>query len=183
MDASMLERYGIFKKLGFFGVEQQTRRGAVTFLRTAETILQSPQNLLAMTPQSRFVDVRTRPLQFAGGLGHLARRVQNAVFVPFAVEYVFWEERLPELLVRFGEPLEVGRREQGDLSAKEWTALFEQKLAETQDALAAEAQARDTTKFDRMLTGGAGQGGIYDLWRRVRALLRGESFTKEHGVK
>ena len=183
IDAAMLERYKMFRRLGFFGVEQHTRRGAIQFLRTAETVLQSPGHLLAVTPQGRFTDVRERPVQFEAGLGHLAARVRHALFVPFVVEYVFWEERLPEILVRFGESVEVRREHAAAFEPAYWTKLFEGKLAGAQDALAAESQRRDPDDFQRILRGGAGQGGIYDWWRGFRAKLRGETFNREHGRK
>ena len=183
IDAAMLARYRMFAKLGFFGVEQGGRRGAVQFLRTAETILGSPHHLLAVTPQSRFADVRERPVRFQSGLGHLATRVQRAVFLPMATEFVFWEERLPEILVRFGEPVEVRREHATAFTHDYWTDLFEQKLESNQDALSLEAQRRNSSEFKTLLLGGAGQGGIYDLWRALKARLRGESFTKDHGTK
>ena len=183
IDAAMLERYKMFGRMGFFGVEQSSRRGAVQFLRTAESILQSPATVLIVTPQSRFADVRERPVQFEPGLGHLAARIDQALFVPVVAEYVFWEERLPEILVRFGEPVEVHRRHNAAFEANYWTTLFEQKLAETQDALALEAQRRSPADFRIVLQGGAGQGGIYDWWRRLKAQLCGETFRKEHGSK
>jgi hypothetical protein len=173
----------MFRRLGFFGVEQRTRRGAIQFLRTAQTVLQSPRRLLAVTPQGRFTDVRERPVHFEAGLGHLAARVQHALFVPFVVEYVFWEERLPEILVRFGESVEVRREHAAAFEPAYWTKLFEGKLAVAQDALAAESQRRDPEDFQRILRGGAGQGGIYDWWRGFRAKLSGETFNREHGRK
>jgi hypothetical protein len=179
----MLARYRMFAKLGFFGVEQHSRRGAVQFLRTSEAILQSPQHLLAVTPQSRFADVRERPVKFQGGLGHLAKRVERAVYLPMATEFVFWEERLPEILVRFGEPVEVRRENATAFTHDYWTALFEQKLEANQEALSVEAQRRNPSVFKTLLLGGAGQGGVYDFWRAFKARLRGESFTREHGAK
>ena len=183
IDAAMLARYKFFQRLGFFGVEQHSRRGAIQFLRTAEAILQSPRNLLAITPQGRFVDVRERPIRFESGLGHLATRVQRALFVPFAAEYVFWEERLPEILVRFGEPVVIQTQHRSAFASNDWTKLFEEKLADTQGALAAEAQRRDPADFQVVLRGGAGQAGIYDLWRLFKSKWRGEIFRKEHGDK
>ena len=183
IEATMLERYKFFRKLGFFGVEQGTRRGACQFLRTAETILRTPDSLLVITPQGRFADVRERPACFEAGLGHLATRVERAVFLPMATEFVFWEERLPEILMRFGEPVEVGAEHAAAFDAKYWTALFEQKMAATQDALAAAAQRRDPDEFQIILRGGAGQGGIHDWWRAAKAKMRGEDFRKEHGTK
>ncbi len=182
IDAAALRRYGLLRKLGFFPVEQKSSRGAVQFLRAATTILQSPHSVLAVTPQSRFADVRERPAQFQGGLGLLATRVERALFVPLAVEYVFWEERLPEILVRFGPPAAIGGSS-GALTADEWTAFFEARLTENQDVLATEAQRRNSNQFETILRGGAGQGGVYDWWRALGAKWRGETFRKEHGLR
>lgn len=181
MDAAALGRYGFFRRLGFFPVEQKSARGAAQFLRAAGEIMRLPHSLLAVTPQSRFADVRERPVRFAGGLGLLATRVERAVFVPLALEYVFWEERLPEILVRFGTPTTIGSGS-GKHSAAEWTAFFEARMAENQNALALEVQRRDPASFENILRGGAGQGGVYDWWRALRAKLRGESFSREHGA-
>ncbi len=127
IDSKALENYKMFGRLGFFGVEQGTRRGAVQFLRTSEHILRAANSLLVVTPQGRFADVRERPIRFEAGLGHLATRVEHAVFLPMATEFVFWEERLPEILVRFGEPVEVSAQHAVAFDAKYWTALFEEK--------------------------------------------------------
>jgi len=183
INAAMLARYRMFAKLGFFGVEQRKRRGAVQFLRTSQVILQSPNHLLAVTPQSRFADVRERPVRFLPGLGHLASCTAHAIFLPMVTEFVFWEERLPEILVRFGEPVEVRREHASAFTPDYWTSLFEQKLEAAQDALSVEAQRRDPAAFDPLLRGGAGQGGIYDLWRALKSKWRGQHFTKEHGLK
>jgi 1-acyl-sn-glycerol-3-phosphate acyltransferase len=183
IDAAMLERYKMFAKLGFFGVEQHSCRGAAQFLRTAEVVLQSSCNLLAVTPQGRFADVRERPVQFEAGLGHLAARTGRVLFVPVATEYVFWEERLPEILVRFGEPVEAGCEQTAKLAPDQWTAILQQKLERAQDMLSSESQRRDLAAFQDVLRGDAGQGGIYDWWRAAKARLRGEHFNREHGDK
>lgn len=183
IDSAMLERYKFFGRLGFFGVEKNTRRGARQFLRMSDIILRSPRHLLALTPQGRFADARERPVRFAAGLGHLAARESPAVFVPLAIEYVFWEERLPEILVRFGEPIVAGGGHRTRQRPEAWTGFFERELARTQDVLAAESQRRCPEDFETLLRGGAGQGGVYDLWRAFKAAWRGESFQKEHGNK
>lgn len=183
IDAAMLRRYRIFARLGFFGVEPQTRRGAALFLRTSEAILHHPASLLAVTPQGRFADARERPIRFQPGLGHLAVRTERALFVPVATEYVFWEERLPEILVRFGEAVEVRSPSAAKSTPEYWTGLFERKLEKAQDALSVQAQGRDPANFECVLRGGAGQGGIYDWWRACRTWLRGETFNLEHGSK
>ena len=182
IDAGALKRYPFFRKLGFFPVETGSARGAVQFLQTSQAVLIDPRHMLWLTPQGRFADVRERPANFQAGLGHLARRVEHAAFVPLALEYVFWEERLPEVLARFGEPLPVPA-ESGAHDAHTWTHVLEQHLEANQNALAYEVLRRDPTDFQTVLRGGAGQGGVYDWWRGLKARVRGETFTKEHGDK
>jgi 1-acyl-sn-glycerol-3-phosphate acyltransferase len=180
IDAVALERYGLFKRMGAFGVEQGTQRGAMQFIRQARTILQQPQNTLWLTPQGRFADVRERPASFKAGIGHLTKQVGQLRFVPVAIEYVFWEERLPEILVRFGEAYETNA-EETQLTPQVWTEFFAGRLADTQNALAAEARQRQPEKFRCLLRGQSGVGGIYDRWRALKAKWRGELFQPQHG--
>ena len=53
----------------------------------------------------------------------------------------------------------------------------------TMDQLAADALSRDPARFEPLVSGAAGIGGIYDLWRRAKALVRGEQFQPQHGRK
>ncbi|MDB6029987.1 MAG: Acyltransferase [Verrucomicrobiales bacterium] len=178
IDASALRRYPFFRKLGFFGVEQKTVRGGVQFLRTAERILQHSNSVLWLTPQGRFADVRERPVHFEAGIAHLAARLSNAHFVPLALEYTFWEERYPEVLVHFGKPIPAFLY----LKPTQAQHSLEGQLEDVQDILSAKAKARRPADFNTLLGGSAGVGGIYDLWRGCRARWRGEKFKPAHGI-
>ena len=177
MDAAMLEKYGIFKRLGIFGVETGTRRGAARFLRTSLAVLERSGATLWLTAEGEFTDPRRRPLTLRPGLGHLAARIGRARVVPVALEYPFWNERRPEALARFGEPIEVDSRSR---SVDEWTMIFTQRLEATMDQLAADAAGRDAARFQTLVRGRTGVGGVYDLGRRIKAALRGESFHAGH---
>ena len=179
IDAEALKRYQFFRRLGFFGVEQDSHRGAATFLRTSDRILSCPRSALWMTPQGAFTDVRQRPVGFKTGVGHLAQRVPSAAIVPFAFEYVFGEERLPEIWARFGP--RTGPGPDDDLDAAQWTAKLANALEITQDKLAEDVIARRRENYEVVLAGGAGVGGVYDLWRQAKAWFRGEKFRPEHG--
>lgn len=186
MDTQALARYGFFAKLGFFGVDQARPRGAVAFLRTSTAILRQRNAALWLTPQARFSDVRERPLKFKPGLGALASHAENALFLPLALEYVFWEERTPEVLAMVGEPIRVSRGgTDGEhrLEAEAFTALFEERLQSAQDVLGDLSQRRDPAAFHTLLRGRAGVGGLYDVWRTVKAYCRGETFQRKHGRK
>jgi hypothetical protein len=42
---------------------------------------------------------------------------------------------------------------------------------------------RDPALFRFLLRGGAGVGGIYDLWRRLRSWAGGQRFDAAHGPR
>ncbi len=180
MDELAFARYGILRRLGLFPVEQGTARGGVQFVHAASLLLKQPHSVLWITPQGGFTDVRTRPTVFRGGLDALLRRTEQATVLPLALEYTFWDERLPEALALLGEPLvfERGRLAHGAPgTAGEHAAAA---LEAAQDRLAALAIRRDPAPFTSVLAGSAGTGGIYGAWQRLRALSRGERFSAEH---
>jgi 1-acyl-sn-glycerol-3-phosphate acyltransferase len=178
MDAAGLDKYRFFGKLGFFGIEPGTARGARRFLEVSQGLLARPDTALWVTAGGSFADPRERPVRLRPGLGGLIRRLDRITILPLALEYPFWEERSPEALARFGEELHVRG---GERSAAGWTEILESRLAAVQDALAVEALARDARRFETLVGGRAGVGGVYDAWRRLRARLRGERFRPEHG--
>lgn len=182
IDASALKQYRIFEPLGFFGVEQ-TPQGALAFLKTGGAILSRPHHALWVTAQGQFTDPRQRPVTLRPGIGHLARRLNEAVILPLAIEYPFWQERYPEALAHFGAPIFVGRGR--DRSAGEWVARLESALAASLDALAREAITQDERSFETLVGGTVGVGGVYDLWRWVKSKFTGRGFSRSHaeGVK
>ncbi len=176
MDAAALGRYGVLERMGIFGIDLASPRGAARFLDTSLRVLATPATMLWITAEGTFTDARSRPVRLRPGLAHLARRVPGAIILPLAIEYSFWNESRPEALVRFGAPLDTGR----DRSVTEWTAHLESELTRTMDALAAESLARDPALFERLLGGRSGVGGIYDGWRRLRAWAGGRRFDPSH---
>lgn len=175
IEAAMLERYRFFRKLGAFGVSPGYK-GAAAFLAVSDAVLSLPDGLLLVNAEGRFRDVRERPLQMAPGLAHLAKRMPSAHFVPLAIEYVLWDERRPNILLRFGEPLALET-----IRTRKAEAL-RQSLTTTMDALAADAVSRDPARFTTLLTGMTRINPIYDSWRRAKAMLRGQRFDPAHGA-
>ena len=132
-----------------------------------------------ITAQGEFTDPRARPMTIRPGVGHALAAREGGLVVPLAVEYPFWNERCPEILVAFGPALRIGAG--GGRSADEWTTVLERALEAAQDRLVAAAQRRDPAAFTTLLSGRVGVGFVYDLVRRVKALLRGERFDASHG--
>ncbi len=177
IDAAMLAKYKMFRSMGFFGVEKDTRKGAIDFLTHSTSVLNKGDAILAVTAQGRFADVRERPVGIKRGLGHLSLKVPDAVFIPACIEYVFWEEKLPEILVRFGSPVEMSDGAELEMNL----SRLEGALEKTQDELAELSQRRDVAAFSMLISGRSGLGGVYDRWRSVRARLCGEEFKTEIG--
>ena len=179
INADALGKYAFLGKLGLFPVERDTPRGAASFLRTSRAILARPGATLWITAQGHFADPRLRPPGLQAGVGHLAHGLNDAFILPLAIELPFWEERTPEALLRFGDPVRI---EHGASRAPEaWTALVEERLGAAQDALAMLALRRDGDAFETILGGSSGVGGVYDAWRRLKARLRGERLDASHG--
>jgi 1-acyl-sn-glycerol-3-phosphate acyltransferase len=182
MENTALGRYGFFRRLGIFGIDPHSAVGARRFLSVARRVLTTCRGpggraMLWVTAEGAFTDPRQRPVRLRPGIAHLAALVPDALLVPLAVEYVFWNESRPELLLRVGTPLAADRT----IRPADWTRHLETALTETMDALAADAQARNPARFTRLMRGSTGVGGIYDLWRRLRALLAGRRFVAAHG--
>lgn len=178
IDAAALERYGVLKKFGFFGVDMKRARGAKAFIDSATGILDQENTALWLTPEGQFTDPRQNNSAFKPGLGHLAARLENATALPLAVEYTFWSERKPEALVMFGEPIPLGPEQ----DAAEWTTKLRSALGTTQHTLAELAITRDPAGFQELTKGRSGIGGVYDGWRRTKALFTGKRFETEHAA-
>ena len=141
-------------------------------------ILASRRNLVWLTPQGRFMDVRERPLRLQRGLGVLAVQAQEVEFLPLAIEYSFWTEPRPEILISFGEAAIPS--DEPNRSADEWTEFFASALEDAQDELATRSCRRDLADWVVVEKGASGVSAIYDLWRRIRARISGAEFASEH---
>ncbi|MDR7038377.1 1-acyl-sn-glycerol-3-phosphate acyltransferase [Methylobacterium sp. BE186] len=177
-DADALERYAVFRRMGAFGVDLDSRRGAAQFLSASRAILGRPGRMLWITAQGRFADVRARPLGLRPGVARLPEIAPDALVLPLALEYAFWEERGAEAFAAFGTPIPAA-----DLLAlprPARLARLEADLGATLDRLSADVIAREPGRFVGLVSGAKGVGGVYDSWRRLRALMAGRRFDAAH---
>ncbi len=178
IDAAMLKQYGIFGRIGAFGVDLESPRGAASFLRTSAEILSSPNRSLWVTAQGRFGDVRERPLGLKPGVARLPELAPDCTVIPLAIEYGFWLERGAEAFIAFGKPAR--GRDLLNLARPDRLERLEAELTTTLDRLSADVQSRDPARFRAMIEGRAGVGGVYDGWRRTIAAVRGRTFDPSH---
>ena len=190
IDAVALQKYRIFSRMGFFPVQQNSLSGARQFLKFGLETLARPGTSIWVTPEGRFADVRDQSALLQPGLAHLAYAIQQREgdarqrtwFLPVAIEYAFWEERLPEALARFGEPILVSPKAT-PLNKEQWRERITSGLRDAQQKLAVDCVARNASVFDVVLSGKSGTWRLYDLWRRGSARLRGKQLNLEHGNK
>jgi 1-acyl-sn-glycerol-3-phosphate acyltransferase len=175
MDAAALARYPILRRIGIFAVEMGSARGAARFLRTSQAIL-AAGGVVWITPQGRFSDPREPSLGFKQGLGALTIRTTEATVLPLAIEYTFWDERLPETLLRFGEEVRIA----SGASTEKATLQLETALAEVMGDLKESSMTRDAGAFHVLLSGARGAGGFYGLGRRLRAFFSRKPLVLDH---
>ncbi|GAC89213.1 hypothetical protein Gbth_110_015 [Gluconobacter thailandicus F149-1 = NBRC 100600] len=175
MESQALRKYPLLDKAGLIPVAPENPESLRHFLRKACKIL-GQGHVLWITPQGHFSDVRSRPIRLQTGFAHLARRVPSAMLVPLAIEYTFWNESRPELLLRFGDPVSA----LGSTGTQNTTGLMEEALTTTMETLARDAIMRDPSKFRTLSQGAGGIGGLYDVGRRIRQWARGKAFQPRH---
>jgi hypothetical protein len=180
IDAKALEKYKFLAKAGLFGIEPDTVRGAREFLRVGRVLMAHDRASLWVTAQGQFTDARVRPVVLRAGVGHIASGMTRGVVLPVAVEYTFWNESKPVALIGCGSPITSASL--SGIGPKECTALIAGGLERAMDTLAVEAQTRDPEKFQPLVQGKAGVGGVYDLGRRARALFTGRRFRADHST-
>ncbi len=165
IDADSLEQYPVMQKLGFFPVHKNTRQGASQFLQTSREVLRQPHSILWVTPQGDFVDAIIRPVTIKPGIGHLARDIRPILFAPMALEYTFWQDRLPEALIRIGPA--INPESQAYQTAGQWTTILAKGLEHQQDLLHKKAVTRSDVGFTSLLSRRSSLGGIYDIRMRL----------------
>ncbi len=178
MDAEMIGRYGFMPRIGAFGVELGSVRGALDFMAVSRAALEGG-DVLVVTAQGRFADGRERPITLAGGVARLADAGLGALFLPVALEYTFWTERRFEALARFGAPL--ASEALASLPRSERRPRLEAALQTAMDQLAADSIARDEGAFSNLLEGSAGINPVFDAWSRLKAYAGGRSYVPGHG--
>jgi 1-acyl-sn-glycerol-3-phosphate acyltransferase len=167
MDIVQLQKLGIFRKIGTFGVDPDDPRSLdamAGFLKTEFDRLERPT--LWINPQGRFEDPRV-PVEVRPGAARTAADATAAGkevrAVAIALEYPFWLDPKPELLIR-AEPIVPERT-----NTPGWLRAIRSAMTTNAEELAELAIARDPAGFEHLLGGaGAKTNPLYDLWLRLR---------------
>ncbi len=186
MDIRQLQRFAFFRKLGLFGIDPDDPASLEAMANYVERGLErDPRPLIALTPQGTFADPRA-PIVLRPGAAALAARLMSRSLASdraspcglrvavVAIEYVFWTDRRPELLLN-AQGVELPPwTERGMVSTATLQRAFTAAFASCAGALAERVIARDEGAFEAMGAGGAGGDRparihpLYDAWLRLR---------------
>ena len=167
MDIAQLRKLGIFRKVGTFGVDPDDPQSLDAMARfLADAFRAHDRPAFWINPQGRFEDVRT-PIEVRPGAPRVAADAsaagQDVRALSVALEYPFWLDPNPELLIRV-EPVEPART-----NTPGWLRAMRDAMRTNAAALAELAIARDPAPFENLLGGsGAKINPLYDLWLRLR---------------
>ena len=162
MDRAMVEQFAFMRKLGLFGVDLDDPSAFRALVQYAsELSRESPNPSFWITPQGQFADVRA-PLELRPGAAAIAARLAKDGAPPrvlsLAIEFAFWEDRKPEvlLLAKHCPPPE-----------RSTTSLWQRQMTDSMQTamanLAELAIARAASAFETVLGRGAsGVNPVYD---------------------
>ena len=180
MEADALRHYGFFERIGAFPVDNHSSRAGAQFLRQAGAVLARPNAILWMTPEGHFTDVRVRPVAWKTGTAALTRHLPQCTVVPLALEYTYWDERLPEILCSVGSPIQFENSDA--VTTQSRNDELESAMLVAQEELSTRAMKRDAALFTPVFAGRAGVSTSYDLWQRMQSAVRGKPYIAEHGA-
>lgn len=184
IDAAMLAKFGMFKKLGLFGIDPDDARGMTRVLEYVLARFEGDRKpTLWITPQGRFADVR-ETIAIRPGVAAIVARAQAGASGParvlsVAIEYAFWLEQKPEVFLRI---VEVDAPQAS--STPHWHRAIEDAMQANATKLAALVRSRDPRAFESLLTStGATAHPVMDLWLRLRGVTpQLDDRTRPHGA-
>jgi len=174
MDADQLQRFGLFRRLGVFGIDPDDPASLNKMRSEMETYFaKADRPTLWITPQGRFADVR-EPVVVRPGVSKMAASAAGARVVSVSVEYCFWTDPKPEILVAAREVV----AERGSTTG--WHRAIAGAMGEGAAELARLAVARDADAFEPIVSKEGRQGEFwYDLWLKARGRGGGIAVTRE----
>ena len=145
-----LNRFPLLRRGGAYSVNKKSPQSAMKALKYSVDVMSDLRNLLCIFPQGIIRPPHYRPIEFQTGLAYI---VQNAVkrygkvnLIPVAIDYCFFRDNRPEVVVDFGECVVVDK--DNTLDRKELTHMFEKALEKTCDAQFEEISKGDVGKYN-----------------------------------
>ncbi len=177
MDRAMVEQFKFMRKLGLFGVDLDDPAAFKALVKYAgELAASNPRPSFWITPQGGFADVRA-PLELRPGAAAIASRLgstgNSLRVVSLAIEFTFWEDRKPEVLL-----LAKTCRPPERSTTSHWQRCMVESLDDAMHELAAASIARDPASFETIL--GRGASGVNPIYDAILRLTGRQATIESH---
>ena len=134
-----LNRFPIIRRAGAFSVNKKSPQASMPALKYAVEAMQDLNTILYIFPQGIIKPPNHRPLELQTGMTYIAEKAAKkygkVALMPVAVNYFFLRDNRPEVMVEFGDLIELTDDKP---DRKEYTHFIEQKLTELCDKQFAE---------------------------------------------
>ena len=131
-----LNRFPLLRRGGAYSVCKKSPQSAMKALQYSVDVVGDLKNMLCIFPQGIIRPPHYRPMVFQTGLAYIAQksvaRYGKINLVPVALDYCFFRDNRPEVVVTFGEKLTL-TKENIIKDRKELTHLFEREMVKTCD--------------------------------------------------
>lgn len=147
-----LNRFPLLRRGGAFSVNKKSAQSAMKALQYSVDVVGDIRNMLCIFPQGIIRPPHYRPIEFQTGLAYIAenavKRYGKVNLIPMAIDYCFFRDNRPEVIVEFGKRIELRQGNELDkLSRKEFSHYLERALQETCDNQFKEISQGDITKY------------------------------------
>lgn len=147
-----LNRFPLLRRGGAYSVNKKSPQSAMKALKYSVDVVGDLRNMLCIFPQGIIRPPHFRPIEFQTGLAYIAenalKKYGKVNLIPMAVDYAFFRDNRPEVIVEFGKRIELRKGNEFDnMSRKELTHYLEKALTETCDSQFKEISQGDITKY------------------------------------
>lgn len=127
-----LNRFPLLRRAGAFSVNKKSAQSAMKALQYSVEVLGDTRNILGIFPQGIIRPPHFRPIQFQTGLAYIAQNAAKKYgkvnLIPIAVDYCFFRDNRPEVVVDFGNVIQLTA--ENKLDRKDLTSLLENSLTD-----------------------------------------------------
>lgn len=132
-----LNRFPLLRRGGAYSVCKKSPQSAMKALQYSVDVVGDLKNMLCIFPQGIIRPPHYRPIVFQTGLAYIAqksvKKYGKVNLVPVALDYCFFRDNRPEVVVTFGEKLTL-TKDNLPADRKELTHLFEKEMVKTCDS-------------------------------------------------
>ena len=148
-----LNRFPLLRRGGAYSVNKKSPQSAMKALQYSVDVVGDLRNMLCIFPKGIIRPPHYRPIEFQTGLAYIAenavKRYGKVNLIPLSIDYCFFRDNRPEVIVEFGKRIELVKGNELDkLSRKELTHYLERALQDVCDSQFKEISQGDITKYN-----------------------------------